>query len=176
MILKNYTSDVPASVTINRIQNFLIKAGVASISMEYGLNGEIEALTFSIQVEANKRPVAIRLPANTEGAHEALWLDYLGGEKERSLDNGDREPGYNSRKRTRRSAFKDQAERTAWRLVQDWIEVQLSMVQLKQADFMQVFLPYAWDGRQSFYQRIKGDAFRMLEAPKPRSENVEVVT
>lgn len=166
MILKNYTSDVPSGITINRIQNFLIKAGVSQLSMDYGLNGEIVALTFSIQVEANKRPATIRLPANVEGAHEALWLDYVGADGERALHNGDKQTAYGSRKRLLRSSFKEQAERTAWRLVQDWIEVQLSMVALKQADFMQVFLPYAWDGKQSFYQRVKGQGFLALEAPK----------
>ena len=175
MILKNYTSAVPSGVTINRIQGFLIKAGVASLSMDYGLNGETVALTFAIQIEANKRPVMIRLPANVEGAHEALWLDYIGTDRIRDLQNGDKETAYPSKKRLRRSSFKDQAERTAWRLTQDWIEVQLSMVQLKQADFMQVFLPYTWDGKQSFYQRIKGGGFLALEQGKPQESEAEIV-
>ena len=173
MNIKNYTSDVAAGITINRIQKFLIKAGVAQLSMDYGLNGEIVALTFHVQIEANKRPVAVRLPANVEGAHEALWLDYVGLDKVRDLQNGDKETAYPSKKRLRRSQFRDQAERAAWKLTQDWVEVQLSMIALKQADFMQVFLPYAWDGKQSYYQRIKAGGFMALEAPKERMEAIE---
>lgn len=163
MLLKNYTSDVPASVTINRIQNFLIKAGVMSLSMDYGVKGEITAITFKIQYDGDKRPVDIRLPANVEGAQHALFMDYADGE---SLNKDGTAVWGNGRKRKTRADFREQAERTAWRLVQDWIEVQLSMIAMKQADFVQVFLPYVWDGKQSFYARIKDSGFLALEGPK----------
>jgi hypothetical protein len=175
MILKNYTSNVPASTTIFRIQQFLIKSGVSQLSMDYGLNGEVVAVTFSIQIEANRRPISIRLPANTEGAHEALWMDYLDGDKERDRHDGDKEAAYGSRKRLLRSSFKEQASRTAWRVVQDWVEIQLSMIAMKQADFMQVFLPYAWDGKQSYYQRLKTGGFAALMPPKEHHEHLEAV-
>jgi hypothetical protein len=48
-----------------------------------------------------------------------------------------------------------QSERTAWKLIQDWVEVQLSMISLKQADFVQVFLPYVWNGQRTYYQALK---------------------
>lgn len=69
---------------------------------------------------------------------------------------------WNSRKKKKKSDFAEQAERTAWKLVQDWVEVQLSMIQMKQADFVQVFLPYVWDGRETLYQRIKSTGYRAL--------------
>jgi hypothetical protein len=48
--------------------------------------------------------------------------------------------------------------------MQDWVEVQMSMIQTKQADFIQVFLPYVWDEqrKQTFYQALKSSGFKAL--------------
>jgi hypothetical protein len=58
--------------------------------------------------------------------------------------------------------FAEQASRTAWKIVQDWIEVQMSMIQMKQADTLQVFLPYVYDGKRTFYQVLQQNNFRGL--------------
>ena len=168
MFLKNYTSEVPKSTTILRIQQTLLKAGVRSIEMEYGPTGEVAAITFKIQIDEH-RNIPVRMPADVEAAQQALWLDYVGGEKL----SPDGSCCYSSYKKKRRKDFLEQGERTAWRLVQDWIEVQLSMIQLRQADPVQVFLPYVWDGRQTFFQRLKDSGFKALMPP---SDRVEVVS
>jgi hypothetical protein len=36
------------------------------------------------------------------------------------------------------------------------------MIQMKQAETLQVFLPYVWDGQQTFYQRLKESKFRAM--------------
>jgi hypothetical protein len=164
--IKNYTSGAPKSQTIWRIQQILIAAKVASISMDYQPNGEVAAVTFHIQTDLALRPVPVRLPAELDACHSALWRDYVAGDRTRSLPNGDEDIVWGN-KRKKKSDFLDQAERTAWKIVQDWLEVQLSMIHLKQADFVQVFLPYVWDGKQTFYARIKEGGLAMLEAPKP---------
>jgi hypothetical protein len=38
----------------------------------------------------------------------------------------------------------------------------MSMIQMKQADFRQVFLPYVWDGERTYYQALKESGFRAL--------------
>lgn len=61
-------------------------------------------------------------------------------------------------------AFKQEARRTAWKLMQDWIEVQLSMVLLNQADLVQVFLPYGvLESGKTLYAEIKANNFAALE-------------
>jgi len=145
--LKNYTSKVPVSQTIARIESVLIRVGVNGITKEYGPQSEIVALTFHIALGETR--VAIRLPANREQALNALWEDY-----KETHPNG----------RMNRKDFAEQAERTAWKLMQDWCEVQLSLIQVKQAEFLQVFMPYVWDGqrRQTFYDQIKGGGYKAL--------------
>lgn len=156
MFLKNYTSNVPVSQTIHRIERVLIKCGVSGIMKEYtGTNGDISAITFQIEAPAGK--ITIRLPADKGKALDALWMDYVDGDK--LNEKGDAIAMWSSRKKKRKVDFSDQAERTAWKIVQDWIEVQMSMIQMKQADTMQVFLPYVFDGKRTYYEALKESNF-----------------
>lgn len=160
MFLKNYTSNVPVSQTIYRIEQVLIKCGVSGIMKEYGSKeGDVVAVTFKIQT-GDTPALTIRLPVNVDQAHTALWLNYVDGDK-LSPDGNSIAWGSGNKRKTKAS-FKDQADRTAWKIIQDWVEVQMSMIQLNQADFREVFLPYVWDGRQTVYQRIAESGFKGL--------------
>ncbi len=165
MFLKNYTSEVPVPQTIARMETLLIRAGVTGITKEYhpAQAGKIAAITFCIQLPENP-PVTIRLPADEDAVQQALWIDYADGDK-LTPDGG--KLVYSPYKKKTKASFRAQAERTAWKLVQDWLEVQLSMIAMRQADFVQVFLPYVWDGQRTYYQALKDSGFRaMLPAPK----------
>ena len=158
MFLKNYTSNVPASQTIYRIEQLLIRCGVSGITKEYvSAAGRIGAITFSIQTDGNTPKLTVRLPADVEKAQDALWLNYAGNDL-----GEDGKMKWKSRKKLKRADFKEQAERTAWKIIQDWVEVQMSMIQMKQAEYREVFLPYVWDGEQTIYQRIKATNFQLM--------------
>lgn len=160
--LKNYTSDVPVSVTVGRIENVLIRCGVSAIAKEYtGVNGEIAALTFKIQLDGSPA-WPIRFPVNKEQALQALWLNYADGEELADNGNSIKWGGPSGKKKKTRHDFRQQAERTAWKIMQDWIECQMSMIQMKQADFREVFLPYLWDGKQTYYKSIEAAHFKGL--------------
>lgn len=146
MFLKNYTSDVPVSQTIYRIEQVLIKCGVSGINKEYLSGGKVAAIMFCIELQPGK-PMNVRIPVNEERALEALWNNY-----KTASPNGSK----------MKSDFVEQSRRTAWKIVQDWVEVQMSMVQMKQADFREVFLPYFWDGKRTFFTMVKDSGFRAL--------------
>lgn len=146
MNLKNYTSSVPVATTVARIEHFLAQAGVDGIAKQFQ-NGQLQSLTFLITISPDKPPITIRLPANVQGCQESLYKDYM-----KSV----------VRPRKSKDDFLDQAQRTAWKLQQDWVEVQCSLIRLKQVDFVQVFMPYVWDGRQTFYDKLKAGGFRQL--------------
>lgn len=158
MFLKNYTSDVPVSETIHKIEKVLIKCGVSGIMKEYGMGAKVIAVTFQIKLE-HANPWTIRLPANVQKAWDALWLNYADGDK---LSADGMRLQYSSRKSKVKMDFREQAERTAWKIIQDWVEVQMSMIQMQQADFREVFLPYVWDGKQTLYQRLQDSEFKGL--------------
>lgn len=144
MNLKNYTSNVPANTTISYIETYLAECGVNGISKQFE-NGVPVALFFHVDIDKNH--FTIRLPAKVEEVWEFLWRDYL-----------------TSRSRPQKSKddFKDQAARTAWKIQQDWVQVQMSLIKLKQVDFLEVFMGFIWDGKKSYYQAVKGGGFKAL--------------
>ncbi len=64
-----------------------------------------------------------------------------------------------------------QAERTAWKNLLEWVEIQLLLIRLEQVEFMEVFLPYIYDGRRkaTFYELTRDSGFKML--PGATGEN-----
>jgi hypothetical protein len=150
MYLKNYTSEVAVDVTIPRIEKFLVAAGADGIQKMY-TNERLTAIMFLIDFEPGKQ-VTIRLPSNADKCTDALWQDY-----QMAVPKG----------RKTRDDFIDQGERTAWKLVQDWVEVQISLIKLKQVETLQVFLGYVWDGEKDFYTQVKNTQYRaLLSEPK----------
>jgi hypothetical protein len=145
-MIKNYTSAVPVERTIMRIEQALIEGGAIGIMKNY-TDGCLEAISFQIP-SPGKGPVAIRLPANVQAVYDILRKAM-------------KRPRLESLKR-----LQAQAERTAWKLVQDWVEVQMAMVNMQQAEILQVFFPYLWDGRQTLFAAYKQGNFKLLEKPK----------
>ena len=78
---------------------------------------------------------------------EFLWRDYV-----------------TSRVRPQKTKddFSEQAARTAWAIQRDWVQVQMSLIKLKQADFVEVFMGFIYDGHQSYYDRLKSSGFKQL--------------
>lgn len=147
MAIKNYTSSVPVDRTISRIEQVLAKAGATGIVKDYA-NSCLVALSFKVTLP-NGREVSIRLPAN----HNAVY---------QTLRNQVVRPRSGTLKK-----LHEQSMRTSWKLMQDWVEVQISLIQMQQVDFMQVFLPYVWDGKRTFYAAIKESNYAgLLPAPK----------
>lgn len=140
MNLKNYTSSVPAERTIARIETLLAEAGASDIGKNYR-DGKLLAICFRIQIEESGRHVTIRLPANVDTVYEMLKKE-VRRPRPGTLEN-----------------LRVQAARTAWKLMQDWVEVQMSLIRLQQAELLQVFMPYIWDGERSFYTAIKERKF-----------------
>lgn len=141
-MIKNYTSTVPIEKTILRIELALIKGGATGIMKDYD-DGKLKAISFSIP-SMEKRLIAIRLPADVEAVY-------------RILESAMKRP----RKETV-GRLQSQAERTAWKLIQDWVEIQMAMIKMKQAELIQIFLPYVYDGRKTFYQSLKEQNFKLL--------------
>lgn len=160
MHLKNYTSSVPADMTIARIERLLVDVGATGVAKEYQA-GVVTALMFRIQFSPDKPEVTVKLPANVEACLNTFWKNHCSTRAVRSKKTKD--------------DFKEQAARTAWKLQQDWVEVQISLIRLQQQDAMQAFLPYAWDGEQTVYERVRNSGFRAL-LPAPKYEDNEGAT
>lgn len=144
--LMNYTSVVPAEKSILEIERLLSKAGASKIAKDYLRDGTVKAFIFSIPLEHG--PVLFRLPCDVDSVFAVLMNEY-------------KRPRQDTAKKVRR-----QAERVAWRIMLDWIEAQITMIQLHQVKPEQVFLPYAYDSRtgKTLFQRIEEKGFLMLDS------------
>jgi hypothetical protein len=151
--VKNYTSSVPVDTTIVRIEKILAKFGATGIAKSYN-NGEVESVQFSIIEPTTGRGMVIHLPAKVAAVRKIL------------ADSVSRPRSSTYRSRSTEDRINDQAARTAWKIIQDWVEVQLSLIEMGQAEMLQVFLPYVWDGEKTYFDLAKGQKFKMLEAPK----------
>jgi hypothetical protein len=144
--MKNYTSRVDAESSVADIEEVLIRAGARSISKEYA-NGAVTALNFVIMCPETNAPIGVRLPADEEAVFQVLKR--ARNPRQRKSKNWEQK-------------LREQSRRTAWRLMFDWAAVQMSLIEMKQAELMQVFLPYLWAGKTTFYESIKQDKFKAL--------------
>lgn len=106
-------------------------------------------LCFIVIINNDQMP--FKLPARTE-------------ECEKVLRGRVRRPNDSTYKR-----IKDQAERTAWKLLSDWVDVQMSLIELGQVELLEIFLPYLYDvsRRQTYFEALREKKFKgLLEAPK----------
>lgn len=89
------------------------------------------------------------MPAKVDGCFQALWKEV-------------KRPQSDTKQKIR-----EQAERTAWKIISDWVEIQLSMIMLEQAEVMEIFLPYVYDPatETTFYNKIKKGGFKALLPP-----------
>lgn len=155
MNLKNYTSSVPVDSTIARIERMLMDGGAIGIAKQVS-NGCVAAIHFQMPIDAG-RAVTVRLPANVEACLDAFWKDHC---RTRTV-----------RSRKVRNDFLDQAARTAWKLQQDWVEVQMSLIRLRQQDAVAAFLPHIVQGGATVYERLREENFtRLLPAPSPSAQ------
>lgn len=144
-MLKNYTSQVPVSRSVLYIEEMLVKNGARNILKEYDPSGRIDGICFLIPM--NGRDVPFRLPAQIANCERVLMSTL----------------SRRARPETRKEIPK-QAERTAWKILSDWVEAQMAMIELAQVEVMEVFMPYLYDPatRQTFYQANRADNFQKL--------------
>lgn len=115
MPLLNYTTKVDVYTTIGAIQGELVKHGAKKIMQEYDDAGRITALSFQIDTPNGMR--GIKLPSNAEAVRRVLVRQKVKCDVERS-------------------------ERVAWRIIKDWVEAQMAILESEMVQMDEIFLPY----------------------------------
>lgn len=121
------------------IQRALIKAGASSIQQEFDGSGQVEAVSFRIRLADQE--INFRLPADWRSVREVLKQQKVEG----------------------RYKSDDHSRRVAWRIVKDWVEAQMAILETKMVTLPQLFLPYAVrpDGT-TLYEAIAADPRLLL--------------
>jgi len=134
LALLNYSTSISAHKTVAEIQNKLAKAGAHQILQEY-FDGRVIAVSFRIKTGFGD--MAFRLPANVDAVLQVL------------------------RKQFPRSRMQvDHAERVAWRILKDWTEAQLALIETGMVKLEQVFLPYIQDNKGiTLYEELEARRF-----------------
>lgn len=139
MAILNYTTKINYHKTIGEITKVLVTHGAQKISIDYDLDGLPVALTFSISL--NDIRMFFSLPARHSGVLNAL--------QKAKVPSG--------------FLNKEQSVRIAWRIIKDWVEAQMAIVEAELAEISEVFLPYAvMDNGQTIYEKIKEDGGKFL--------------
>lgn len=141
MPILNYTTSVPASRSIGQVQNLLVKGGARAIMSEYDDRGLANGISFAVETPFGQR--SFTLPVNAEKVEAVL-------KKQRV------QPRYRT---------PEHAERVAWRILKDWLEAQLAIIQTEMVTLDQVMLPYMRaQGGQTVYELIVEN---QLSLPSP---------
>jgi len=137
MNIKNYTSTVAPSVSLSKLEGKLVEIGASNINKNYE-NKVCTGITFLLLDDQLKQTLAFHLKAQVEECFKIFWAE---------------------RKQKTEEAKKicmDQANRTAWKILSDWCEIQCSMILLGQAKPLQMFLPFVYDvkTKETLYQKV----------------------
>ena len=141
MAILNYTTSISCEKTIGEIMKCLVKHGATKIVTDY-TSTQPSAVTFCLNL--NNSLIAFSLPANYEGVLKAMKKDY---------------------KVPRRLLTEEQAIKVSWRIVKDWVEAQMAIVEAQLADITEVFLPYAiTKSGTTLYKEIQNNGMKMLQS------------
>ena len=61
---------------------------------------------------------------------------------------------------------RQQAIRTSWRILKDWVEAQMALLETGMVTMDEIFLPYMLSGGQTFYQALVAGEFKALSPPQ----------
>ncbi len=140
MAIKNYSSKVDVYTSLGEIQGALAKGGARKIMIDYDETGDPIGLTFGLLVEG--QILGFQLPANIDGVLAAF-------------------------KREKIKVDREQAKRTAWRNIRDWVLAQMAFIEAGNVQADEVFLPYLTDGRgTTLYAAFKNGQLSLPEPPE----------
>lgn len=144
-MLKNYTSGTPAERSIIFIENKLVCHGARQILKLYDDKNQVTGLQFSIPVNGIDLP--FKLPARLEQCERIL----MGNLSSRA------------RPETKKQ-IPAQAARTAWKILADWVEAQMAMIELAQIEVIEVFMPYLYDTQKqrTLFEIMKERGFKAM--------------
>lgn len=139
--IKNYSTDVPVDRTIAEIERMLAKSGASSILKKYV---GIHPVGLSFIIDTKHGPMPVKMPVRIEEVKVVFKLHVSKGLLEQRYRDG---------------AWADaQAARVAWRILRDWLDAQLALINAEMASITEIFLPYVYS------DALKATVYDMFEA------------
>ena len=146
MALLNYTTRIPAAQTAGEVQGILARHGAKAVMIQYGDDGSAEALSF--QIKHGDGVLGFRLPIEPDAVLMVLEGQYDSGKLRSHQGRPNRE----------------QAVKVAWRILKDWVEAQMAILETQMVTMEQIFLPYMLRGEgKTLYQVMVDRGFYLPE-------------
>ena len=145
MPLLDYTTKVNAQKTVTEVMGLLVAKGADEISIVYDDDRQPAGLKWTVQSPRLGR-VGFALPCNIDAVFAKLT-------EQRIMV-------------TAPESRRQQAIRTSWRILKDWVEAQMALLETGMVTMPEIFLPYMLSGGQTFYQAMVAGEFRALNPPQ----------
>lgn len=145
MNIKNYTSTVDASRSMAKIEELLVEIGASNVNKQY-TNKICIGITFLLFDQQLQQTLPFHLKAQVDECFLILWKDV---------------------KRPRpdtKAVLQQQANKTVWKILCDWTEIQCSMILLGQAKPLQMFLPFMYDmkSNETLFDKVSSGKVKLL--------------
>jgi len=139
MPILNYTTQISYHKTLSEIQSILTKAGATKIMTD---NENMRPVSVSFCINWSGQLVAFLMPCNFKGVLAAMKRNT---------------------KVPRNKCTEEQALRVGWRILKDWIEAQLAIVDADMVTIVEVFMPYAiTKNGQTMYRNLQDNKQLLL--------------
>ena len=128
-----------------KIEELLVEIGASNINKKYE-EKICTGITFLLFDQQLQQTIPFHLKAQVEECFTILWKDV---------------------KRPRpdtKTTLQAQANKTAWKILSDWTEIQCSMILLGQAKPLQMFLPFMYDMKtnETLFDKVSSGKMKLL--------------
>lgn len=152
MPLKNYSTKVSSERTISEIEKILATHGVTDIWKQYE-GGLVTGLNFIVRTEFGNMP--FKLPMKPQAIQQIL--------------KNQKNAGKIKTVTWKQINDLEQSHNIGWRIIKDWIDSQMALIEMEMVTIDQVFLPYMYDRKteKTLYEKLQEKGFAgLLEDPK----------
>jgi len=137
-----YTTSIAPEKSIGEICAMLAQAKAKAILQEFDGAANVTAISFRKETQFGEQ--SFRLPIDVQAVHQLLKNQWQQRKVPRALAND----SYHAR-------------RVAWRIVRNWIEAQLALIEIGMVKVEQVFLPYMQNpAGQTVYEVMQESRFQ----------------
>lgn len=152
MGLKNWSTSISIEKTIMEIESILAKHGATHIFKMYDDKGIPTALAF--KTNYNGQEISFKLPMELEKIKVVFKNQaHKGNIPKRLWDD------------------EDQARRTGWRIIKDWVDSQMALLEINCVKFEEIFLPYMYDAKnnQTLFEKMEQRQFNLQLEDKSKT-------
>ena len=137
----------------------LAKYGATKIMKEY-YDGNPTVLIFAINTKRGERP--IRLPLKVSKIMDVFKLQVSNGKLQSKFWGTD--------------WAKDQAARVGWRIIKDWLDAQLTLLNIEMVKVEEIFLPYMYHDEmgKTIFELLEERDFN-LDLLEPHNEKRKII-